>query len=183
MLRSSRISERLKAQSQLLVILAFIGSLASANRAFGLGGTLNSPSISVSAASGRNGADWLAVLSNKKYKFVVGDFINWNTNLYYSGDTASLNSFLKDLAAVDGTLIQITFSKESMTAASAFGGDGAPSGPCQWKIFHSGFGLEVFDVTIFLGDGKIDISQLNLPAIQNTNIKTDPKSAPAAKKP
>ena len=181
MLCSSRISEGLKAHPRLLVILAFIGSLASANRAFGLGGTLNSPSISVPA--GRTGADWLAVLSNKKYKFVVGDFINWNTNLYYSGDTASLNSFLKDLAAVDGTVIQVAFSKESKTAASAFGGDGAPSGPCQWKIFHSGSAPEAFDVTIFLGDGKIDISQLNLPAIQNTSTKADSKSAPAAKKP
>jgi len=166
-----------------MLIFALIGSLSGASRVFGMGGTLNSPSISVSAASGRNGADWLAVLSNKKYKFIVGDFINWNTNLYYSGDTASLNAFLKDLAAVDGTALQIAFSKESKTAASAFGGEHAGSGPCQWQIFHSGFGPEEFHVTIFLGDGKIDISQLNLPAIQNTRTKADPKSASAERKP
>ena len=163
----------------LLVAAALIGSLSSTSRAFALGGTLTAPSLSVPTAPGRSADDWLRVLSDKEYKFVVGDFVNWNTNLYYSGGTESLNSFLTDLTAVDATVIHVSFSKESATAASAFG-DG-PTGPCQWKIFHSGLEPEAFDVTIYLGDGKIDISKLSLPAIRSAKTVGEQGSAPAAK--
>ncbi len=158
-------------------ILAVL-SLLAAREAFALGGTLERPSLSVSAASGRNAKDWLDVLSKKKYHFISGDFINWNTNLYYGGDTASLNDFLADLAAVEGTTIRVSFSKEAKTAQPAFGGDEKLRGPCQWWIQHSGFEPEVFQITIFLGDGKIDVSQLTLPAIhspQNAAEVTKPK--------
>src|SRR4051812_14539424 len=104
--------------TSLLVVL----SLLAAREAFALGGTLEKPSLSVSTDSGRNAKDWLDVLSNKKFQFIVGDFINWNTNLYYAGDTSSLNDFLADLAAVDGTTIRVSFSKESKNAEPAFGG-------------------------------------------------------------
>jgi hypothetical protein len=152
-------------------LLAISISISFVRHVEAMGGSLNSPSISVAAASGRDGNDWLAVLGNKKYKFVVGDFINSSTNLYYAGDTDSLNAFLADLVAVKRTIVRVSFSKESKTATAAFGGNGSPSGPCQWHIQHLGFTPEVFNVTIFLGDGKIDIGQLQLPDIQNVSSK------------
>ena len=138
-------------------------SLSVAREALALGGTLETPSISVAAASGRNGEEWLTVLADKKYKFIVGDFINSTTNLYYAGDAESLNSFLSELVAVDGTVIHVSFSKEIKDAASAFGSDEKHSGPCQWHIQHLGREPEVFYITVFLGDGKIDIGKLNPP--------------------
>jgi hypothetical protein len=161
-------------------LLALIGSLAGTTRVFGLGGTLTSPSLSVAASSGRDGADWIKVLSDKKYKFVVGDFINSTTNLYYAGGADSLSAFLADLAAVPGTEIQVTFSKESKTASSSFGGEGSPTGPCQWQIQHLGFIPTMFNVTIYLGDGKIDISKLSLPVIRSAPSSKGGKPAPAA---
>lgn len=154
----------------LLVVL----SLLSAREAFALGGTLERPSLSVSTDSGRNAKEWLDVLSNKKFHYIVGDFINWNTNLYYAGDTASLNDFLADLAAVEGTTIRVSFSKESKNAEPAFGGAESQRGPCQWSIQHSGFDPATFNISIFLGDGKVDIGQLNLPAIHTTKQETKP---------
>ena len=120
-------------------LLAISMIITFVRNAHAAGGSLNAPSISVSAASGRDAKDWLAVLANKKYQFVVGDFINASTNLYYSGDTDKLNSFLADLTAIDGTVVRVLFSKEAKTATSAFGGAGSPSGPCQWYIQHLGY--------------------------------------------
>src|SRR5690349_2556152 len=107
----------------LLATLIAVIAFCAAHEAFGLGGTLETPGIAVSTDSGRNAREWMGVLSNKKYKFIVGDFINSLTNLNYSGDTASLNDFLADLSAVEGTTIRVTFSKEMKTAESAFGSD------------------------------------------------------------
>jgi hypothetical protein len=163
-------------RSSIAVAVILLG-LATAREAFALGGTLESPSIAVSADSGREAKDWLGVLANKKYKYIVGDFINSITNLYYSGDTASLNDFLADLSAVEGTTIHVSFSKESKTASSAFGGNEAHTGPCQWHIQHLGYAPETFHITVFLGDGNVDVSQLNLPAIRT------PLTKPAVAKP
>jgi len=162
---------------RLCAIAVALLSLAAARDAFALGGTLDSPSIAVSAASGREAKDWLGVLANKKYKFIVGDFINATTNLYYSGDTATLNGFLDELSAVEGTTIRISFSKESKTADSAFGGKEAHRGPCQWHIQHLGLDPEVFNFTIYLGDGKINVDDLSLPAMRT------PKTTSTAVKP
>ena len=163
---------------RLIAIAVALATLGAAREVLAVGGTLTAPSLSVSAASGRDAKDWLDVLSKQKYKFVVGDFINSTTNLYYSGDTASLNDFLADLSAVEGTTLRITFSKDSKTAESAFADNNTPRGPCQWQIQHLGTTPDVFDVTIFLGDGKIDVSQLAIPAIQ-----TPKKAEPAKPKP
>ncbi len=159
-----------------LTLAVALLSLAAARDAFAAGGTLESPSIAVSAASDREANEWLGVLASKKYKFIVGDFINSTTNLYYSGDTASLNDFLEELSAIEGTTIRISFSKESKTASSAFGSDEGHSGPCQWHIQHLGHEPEVFNITIFLGDGRIDLSELSVPA-----IRTPKTSSPAVK--
>jgi hypothetical protein len=167
----------------LSVAVAISLSLLAARSAFALGGTLTTPSISVATASGRDAKDWLAVLANKKYAFIVGDFINATTNLYYAGDTASLNSFLSDLAAVDGTEIEVMFSKESKDASSAFGSDQGHTGPCQWQIQHLGYTPEVFHVTVFLGDGKIDIAQLALPPIHSAKAKSPDEKSVSPPKP
>jgi len=167
-------------------------SLCLAREDLAAGGTLETPSISVATASGRNGAEWVTVLADKRFKFIVGDFVNATTNLYYAGDTESLNSFLSNLVTVEGTVIHVSFSKESKDAASDFGSDEKHSGPCQWQIQHLGREPEVFYVTVFLGDGKIDITKLNLPLIRSaktrsTDVKrADPKptaSATDAQKP
>src|SRR5271169_5523591 len=121
-----------------IVIGVMLLALAAAREALALGGTLETPSIAVATASGRDAKEWLGVLANKKYKFIVGDFINSTTNIYYAGDTSSLNDFLDDLSAVEGTTIHISFSKESKTAVAAFGSDEAHRGPCQWHIQHIG---------------------------------------------
>jgi hypothetical protein len=166
-----------------IVATAGLLSLMVAREALALGGTLQTPGIAVATASGREAKEWMGVLANKKYKFIVGDFINSITNLYYAGDAASLNDFLADLSAVEGTTIRVSFSKESKTADSAFGSDEAHRGPCQWHIQHLGYEPEVFNVTIFLGDGKIDVSQLNLPAIHTPLKAKAATTKPAGEKP
>jgi hypothetical protein len=164
-----------------LTLAVAVLTLVAAREASAAGGTLDSPSIAVAAASGRDGADWLAVLKNKKYHFIVGDFINSTTNLFYAGDAESLSSFLADLAAVRGTVIELSFSKEAKDATPAFGGSQAQTRPCQWQIQHLGYSPEVFYITVYLGDGKVDISKLNLPPI--CSQKEDKSARPPAAKP
>lgn len=137
-----------------------------AKQAFALGGSLSSPDISSSGTTrDRDTVKRLKILSDKKFNFVVGYFVDEITHLDYAGDTAILNAFLSELAAAHGTTIDVAFSKESKTAASPFDHGTGRTGMCQWEVVHSGKKQTVFHVTIYLGDGKIDIGKLALPAI------------------
>ena len=151
----------------LVIPLAVVGLFASeAKQAFALGGSLNSPDIASSGTMrDRDTSERLKILSDKKFNFIVGWFVNETTHLNYGGDTASLNAFLSELAATHGTTIDVGFSKETKTAASPFDNGKGRSGACQWEVFHSSRKQTVFHVTIYLGDGKIDIAKLDLPPI------------------
>ena len=122
--------------------------------AFALGGTLESPSIAVSAASGREAKDWLGVLANKKYKFIVGDFINSTTNLYYSGNTASLNDFLAELFVVEGDNDSHLFFQGKQNGRLGVRRRRGSSRAMPMAFQHLGLDPEVFNFTIFLGMEK-----------------------------
>ena len=160
----------------LVIALAVVGLLTNgAKHAFAVGGSLNSPDIASSGTTrDRDTAERLKILSDKKFNFIVGYFVNWTTHLDYGGDTASLNAFLSDLAATHGTTIDVAFSKETKTAASPFDNGKGRSGACQWEVFHSGEKQTVFHATIYLGDGKIDIAKLALPPIGCTTNDVRP---------
>jgi hypothetical protein len=148
------------------VAVVVFAILVPANKAWSLGGDLKSPEI---AGSGYTRDEVTAarikVLSDKKFNFAGGYFVNETTHLVYSGDAASLSSFLRDLTAVRGTLIHVSFSKETTTATSPFGTLKNRGPAAQWTVFHSARHPNEFELTIYLGDGKIDISKLVLPPI------------------
>ncbi len=149
-------------------------AVQAASPAFGMGGLLKQPGLAFSTSASTGAAELgkaklpaqtqklINVLSDKKQKFVGGYFINWETHLYYAGDAAHLDRFLDELAKAGGR-IHLHLSKAMSGTTLKMGDDVMESGPAQWEVAHNPFlGDDRFDVTIYLGDGKIDPEKLHL---------------------
>lgn len=155
---------------RLLLCAASLVLTLTEREAFALAGVLKSPSIAIAVdASGSPKSPGLKkaldVLRDKKYEYVIGSFINSASRLCYAGETDDLNRFLDELAKIDGIQVSVSFSREKGWAESPFDGPKHKKGPCQWEVFHMG---QRFQVKAYLGDGKIDIEKLVLPAINGS---------------
>jgi len=160
---------------QIKVACVVLMAIAASTPAFGMAGLLKEPGLSLSApASTRlsnvktpeNVKRLLSVLRSKKQKFVGGYFVNWETHLYYAGETSKLDQFLDDLATAGGR-IHLHFSKKVNGTRLDLGGEVMDSDPAQWEVAHDpNLGEDRFDVIIFLGDGKIDLEKLHLPEMR-----------------
>jgi hypothetical protein len=161
-------------KAHVATVLVVFSALLAATPAFGMGGLLKEPSLSFSVPAATGTAELgktkmpeplqklLNVLSDKKRKFVGGYFINWETHLYYAGDASQLDRFLDELAKAGGR-IHLQLSKAASGTMLKLGDDVMQSGPAQWEVAHnSSLGDDRFDVTIYLGDGKIDVEKLHL---------------------
>jgi hypothetical protein len=144
-----------------LVLLMVSGIPA---RAFALGGDLDEPSLSIGDPVDQKLYD---VLKDKQHKFTGGYFINWNTTLGYRGDAEALNRMFSDLEKIDGLELNIRFSKDRGSVSSPFRKPEKNAQPreCQWTINHWA-GQKSIGLTVYLGDQKLDITQLRLPPMR-----------------
>ena len=144
-----------------------------------LGGNLKTPSISIPLSEPNGGQNPIAaemnrVLADHQKQFVSGSFINARSTMYFTGNTVKLNAVLKDLAEVKGAVISIMFSKES----------GVVEQPCRWSIDHNGWAnAENLTLTVYLGDGSIQLDELVLPEIRGTTPTPKSVEFPIEKKP
>jgi hypothetical protein len=158
----------------LRTFLAVAVGLASVNFgvAYGMGGNLAGPSISIPVDSQTKEMDRVVkriaeVLQAHQKHFTGGSFLNSHSVLYFGGETAGVNALLGDLAKVEGATIQIRFSKVAgMTRWMFPGKDNPPDRPCDCEVDHFGWGTaRVITLTIYLGGRRIDPEALDLPPI------------------
>jgi hypothetical protein len=83
----------------------------------------------------------------------------WSTTLVYGGDTAALQTLLKDLSAVAGMRVKVSFSKD----LSKETGSALRAG--SWWVKYSHVTPDVLTVRINLAAKEIDPSQLELWAV------------------
>lgn len=172
-----KIREQLVRRGRIVNSRALLGccllALAQASNAFSLGGTLDHPSIAIPATGEELNGQREAVenrlylvLVDHKAKFVIGHFVNARSTLYFSGTAEDLSKLLADLAAVKGAVLSVRFSNARGEAASPFAKD-VPASPSQWEIEHDGWSAapRKLTITVYLGDGKIDMERLALPEI------------------
>ena len=147
---------------RMLSASVFLVAMAVSSRAFALGGLLKEPGIAMKNTD--RGAAVQKILSDKKYKFLGGIFINAHTTLCYSGDTAQLNLFLDDLSKVEHVKLHVQFSKTAVGPTLSLGDSVMEIGASQWQVMHNGWlDEDRFQVIVYLGDGKIDLEKLYLP--------------------
>ena len=111
-----------------------ISLLAFSSQVFGLAGDLDAPSLSFPADS-KIQKGVMSVISDKKFKFLRGHFINAYSTLTFFGDAASLNAFLFRLSQCEGSKVSVTFSKEE--------------GDMSWTLTHSAWGSpDAFNIAV-----------------------------------
>ena len=144
-------------QIRLLTFL-FISTIAFSH-AFGRAGDLDAPSLSLPANSeGRPSV--MDVLSDKQFKFMRGRFINAFSTLMYSGDAASLNSFLSRLAQCKGAKVSVGFSNDQSAKLSV--GVSNDHSDVSWTLTHNGWGdADAFQVAV--NTAHIPPSAVNVP--------------------
>ena len=158
---------------QFLTFVAVVGLVACcAQTAHALGGNLKTPGISIPLDRPDGSENIVAskihqVLVKHQNQFVNGSFINAFTTLNFKGNSEKLNSLLDDLAEIEGSKISILFSKEQGSGRIVFPAEGLQDEACQWSISHNGGAeAELVTLTIYLGDGVIELDQLRLPSIR-----------------
>lgn len=127
------------------------------------GGVLPKPFVGIPANSKLRSEDVNQVLGARKFRFVTGSWLNFNSTLYYSGKTADVMAFLDELTRVKGTTVVLRFSKSRGFADTTFWGKDGKSAPCQWRVLHF---QDQFTVTVYLGDGSVDIDKLHFPPLK-----------------
>ena len=141
--------------------------------AFGMGGNLDQPSISIPTDPKTKEADPVTkqiaeVLLSHRKDFTGGWFINSHSVLYFAGGVDGINSLLGSLAKIEGATLQVSFSKDAGVTRRTFpSNDAAADRPCDCMIDHLGWGdARVLRLTIYLGGGRIDPDKLELPAVK-----------------
>ena len=154
----------------LMAVLGLVIGLEGS--ALGMGGNLDKSSISVPADPKTGRMDPVArkvadVLRTHDKNFTGGSFINSASELYFAGGAKGVNALLADLAKVEGATVMVRLSKEAGVTRRWFPTPGARAeSPCDCRIDHLGWGdARVVTLTVYLGGGRIDPDQLELPAV------------------
>jgi hypothetical protein len=140
--------------------------------AYGMGGNLSRPGISIPADPQTKEMDRVAqriadVLVAHQKDYTGGSFINAHSVLYFGGETKGVNALLSDLAKVEGVTIRVKLSKEVGVTRWMFPGKDTPNDrSCDCEVDHMGWGAaRAVTLTIYLGGGRIDLDALDLPLI------------------
>lgn len=138
----------------------------------GMGGNLDKPSIAIPVDPGTKAADPVArgiaaVLYAHEKGFAGGSFVNSRSELYFAGGAKGVNALLADLARAEGATLVVRLSKEAGEARRKFpAGVARAEPPCDCKVDHLGGSLaRAVTVTVYLGGGRIDPAELELPAV------------------
>ena len=157
-----------------IVLLAAVGLVVGlAGLAYGMGGNLDKPSISIPTDPATKAPDPVTrkifdVLWSHRNDFTGGSFINARSELYFAGGVEGVNALLADLAKVNGVTLRVRLSKDAGATQWVFPGKEAlPQRPCDCRIDHVGWGdAHQITLTIYLGGNRIDASKLELPTIK-----------------
>jgi len=152
-----------------LTALGLVMGLAA--MAYGMGGNLDQPSISIPTDGGKEDAvarKIFDVLWSHRKDFTGGSFINSQSQLYFAGGVEGVNALLADLGKVAGATLRVRLSKDAGVTRWMFPRkDAVPERPCDCKIDHFGWGdAHVITITLYLGGSRIDPEKLELPAIE-----------------
>lgn len=144
-------------------LATFIGLFAVPAAAAAITWEMRRPDVAA-VAEGAAADPVFGVLGASDYRFVSGVFADGcRVHFSYAGDVEALNTFLERLVACRGIEVRLRFSRERGEARVGLGSD-AKTAPCQWGVTQN---LRerpgVFDVTVYLGDGVIDLEKLDLP--------------------
>ncbi|HEY2343258.1 MAG TPA: hypothetical protein VGH90_09530 [Chthoniobacteraceae bacterium] len=104
--------------------------LSSPEVSFSAAGDLTAPSLAFPKDAPYQAAV-MKVIMDKNFKFLRGSFINADTTLEYTGNAASLNTFLAHLAACAGIEVHVTFSDA---------GDLSNDADAAWTLRHNAWG-------------------------------------------
>jgi hypothetical protein len=146
-----------------------LGFCLPSSLAFALGGTLDRPGLSVPVKDEQRDAVVFRlheILYEHQAQFVTGHFVNAHSTMSFLGSTDDLSKLLAELSAVEGATISLRFSKARGEASSPFAKD-QPAKPSRWEIEHNAWSESPrkLTITVFLGDGAIDLEKLVLPDI------------------
>ncbi|RYY52275.1 MAG: hypothetical protein EOO09_21885 [Chitinophagaceae bacterium] len=130
-----------------ILLLFFCSGLMAPPRVHALAGTLEYPSLSFPSGF-PNSEEIMKVLSDKKFHFAGGSFINAVSKLRYEGNAVSLNEFLSRLAACKGVKLSVSFSdgkSELITDSEAK----TPEQAEGWTLGHNAWGdPSAFHITV-----------------------------------
>jgi hypothetical protein len=143
-----------------LVAIAFLVVPAVA---FARGGTLPRPGIA--QPTGVDLSQVREVLARKDFKYATGWFINAHSVLCYEGDAGDLSRFLQGLAECENATVSLRFSRELGESRSPFVDKESAPRSCQWRVEHNAWvDADHLTVTVYVGDERIDLEKLALPA-------------------
>ena len=153
-------------------ILAALGLVMGlAGVAYGMGGNLEQPSISIPTDGGKEdpvARNIFDVLWSHRKDFTGGSFINAQSELYFAGGVEGVNGLLADLAKVQGATLRVRLSKDAgMTRWMFPRTNAAPQRPCDCRIEHFGWGdAHVITITLYLGGSRLEPEKLELPKVE-----------------
>ena len=159
----------------LLLAAATVSEVRSVGAA---GGPLDKPGIAIPSRFSQDLQSTprrlLAALQNQADAFVYGHWLNSRTQMYFRGDTERLQRFLADLSEIEGVQVSLSFSKEEGPQNATCNSNPPADLTCQWSASHIIYGDDAshIHVTIYLGDGKIDLAGLTVPVIVGRAAKT-----------
>lgn len=145
--------------------LAILATLCAApSPAFAVTWEMARPDIA-SVAEGADAGPVLRALDAPEYKFVFGmNSQGRHVHFAYAGGTAALNGFLHRLAACDGVELRLRLFKTKGETTEHLG-ENAKKVPCQWLVNQDVRERPgVYEVSVFLGDGRINFAKLELPS-------------------
>lgn len=122
-----------------VLLLFFCGGLMTPSRVRARAGTLDHPSLSFPSGFS-NGEEIMKVLSDKKFQFAGGSFVNAVSTLRYQGGTPSLNEFLARLAACKGVKLSVGFSDGSSGLIMDSSEAKTPEPAEAWTLGHNAWG-------------------------------------------
>lgn len=157
---------------RLVVALAFGSVIGHTGVALGMGGNLDKPSVAIptepATKKGNPVAERIAaaLLAHEK-AFAGGSFVNAHSELFFVGGANEVNALLGDLAKAEGATVRVRLSKEAGVARRKFAtAGGPPEAACDCRVEHNGWGdAAAVTVTVYLGGGRIDPADLELPAV------------------
>jgi hypothetical protein len=172
---------------RLFLVLGMIGiglaTLGGLKDVLAAAGKLNRPEIA--APPGDETANELReALLDHKNLFAGGSYINAHSTLNFKGDARKLSRMLEQLCAVEGAAISIRFSQNVSRNRRVIASDNKPvDAGCQWSIDHNGWAdAGRLSITILVGDGGVDLEELELPAIRGRKAPASPEKAEVPEK-
>ena len=147
-----------RSASVAIILLAALPTTSS-----GIGRILKAPSVSQNASLPNTIDKVMPVLTSPRYQFVTGHYINWNTELYYSGTASQFSAFYKGLLLASPQSVSLRFSAEKGRTKPAFGEGGGVQ--CDWHVRHNGTS-DSYSVTLFISGGRVKIDELEFTTIR-----------------